>query len=106
MGDATHANLVKEIVLFMKDKKINFASNDLFIRALSKILWVKEFDIARFKMKISSHKALFEKQPDLYSYVDLIEAIYNRQAKEKLPLTFLTREQALLRKETFGRSGR
>jgi hypothetical protein len=105
-GNPSHAMKIKDIVLFMQSKKIDFASNSLFIGALSKALFVQEFDPARFKKKIAAHKAIFEKQPDVNSYLDVIEAVYNRQSKDKLPISFLAKERAMMRKETFGRDGR
>jgi hypothetical protein len=105
-GDPGHAMTVKDIVVFMKLKGVDFASNTLFVGALSKALWVQEFDSKRFKQKIAAHKAIFEKQPDINSYLDVIEAVYNRQSRDKLPVAFLAKERAMMRKETFGKAGR
>lgn len=105
-GNPVHADKVKDIVLFMKSKNIGFASHSLFVGALSKIIFVHEFDPERFKKKVAVHKSIFEKQPDIKSYLDAIEAVYNRQSKDKLPLAFLAKDRAMLRKNTFGRDGR
>jgi hypothetical protein len=103
LGDQTHANQVKAIVLHMKKCGIKFATNSLLVQALSKVLRVDTIDINRLKDKIGSHAARFEKQPNLQKYIEAIEAIYNRQSKTKVPLAFLANEKAKERCLTFGK---
>jgi hypothetical protein len=104
LGDTTHANQVKAIVLHMKKCGIPFATNTLFVQALSKILRVEGFSVSKFKEKISTHAASFEKQSSLESYLDAIEAIYNRASRDRLPLAFLAKEKAKERKMYFGKT--
>lgn len=104
LGDQSHANKVKDIVLHMKACGISFATHSYFLQALSKALWVVEFDIARFKHKISSHASFFSKRPTVNDYLDEIETIYNRQSRERLLLSFLAKEKGKLRSKTFGKA--
>lgn len=103
LGDQRHATAVKDIVNSMKKAGISFASNSFFIQALSKVLWVETFSPSRFKSKIKSHKNLFEKQPNVQSYLEEIEKIYNRQSKDRQPLAFLAEEKSKERHLSFGR---
>lgn len=103
LGDPTHANQVKAVILHMKKCGIPFASNSLFVQALSKVLRVDTVDINRLKSKIGTHAAHFEKQPTLQKYLEAIEAIYNRRSNAKAPLAFLANEKAKMRHLTFGK---
>lgn len=103
LGNQLHADQVKAIVLHMKKCGIDFSTNSFFIQALSKALWVEGFSVSRFKDKISAHSAYFERQPNVQAYLDAIEAIYNRQSKDRMPVAFLAVEKSKERKTTFGK---
>ncbi len=103
LGDQTRANAVKSIVFHMKNCGIALASNSYFVQALSRMLWIEEFSIRRFKEKVSSHAALFEKQPNMGGYMEEIEKIYNRKSKDKVPLVFIAEEKSRKRQESFGK---
>lgn len=103
LGDQAHANIIKSIVLHMKAAGINYSSNSFFVQALSKALFVPDFSPVRFMEKVSSHAALFEKQPNVQSYLEMIETIYNRQSRNKVPVAFLAVEESKRRKDNFGR---
>jgi hypothetical protein len=95
VGDLTHARLVADLISFLQNRcNVSFALNSNFVAALSKVLWVPEFSIERFKKKSCSHSYLFEKKRSFADYVDLIEAVYNRQSKSKDPIAFLAEKVA------------
>lgn len=106
LGNQLHADQVKTIVVHMKKLGIEFAGNSFFIQALSKALRVESFSVSRFKNKISSNTAIFQKQPNVQAYLVLIEKIYNRGSHEKIPVAFLANEVAKERKASFGRRAR
>lgn len=88
ISSSSHAWIVADIVLHCKKCGIPWAHNTLFVRALSKIAWAEGFDPAVLKYKISSMPSLVEKQPNMQSYMDLIDSLYNRHSKIKVPLRF------------------
>ena len=95
LGDPQNATLVETIINFLKDKcDLMWASNSRLVIAVSRVCWVKEFEPKRFMQKAKDHRYLFEKQPSVEGYTNLIESIYNRQSQNKLPLSFLADEMA------------
>ena len=100
LGDTTHANMVANIVLHCKKCKIPFAMHSSFVAAISKISQVDGFDPSLLKHKIKTFPYLLEKQPSLTTYVEMLETVYNRQNKSKIPLSFLANESAKKRKES------
>lgn len=93
--DVEHPGSVGGIVLFLKKIGVKWASDDKFVKALSRVVRVEEFDASRFKKKARAHAFLFQKQRDVASSISMIEEIYNRQAiKSKcLPLSFLVEQK-------------
>lgn len=89
-----HAAVVADIVLCLKAYGIEWANNSYFVQALSRVVFVSEFDWSKFKKKAKAHKYLFEKQPNLALYVEMIDQIYNRQSRQRIPLVFLADEAA------------
>lgn len=102
LGDQQRANDIMTLVLFLRDSGFPFAANSFLVRALSKMLWVKEFSISRFKQKIKAHGSMFEHQANVQGYLAEIEKIYNRQSKDRIPLVFLAEEVGRERQATFG----
>lgn len=98
LGDPWHAETVADIVLHLKKRcKLKWATHAFLVQAISRSVWVDEFDPERFKQKAARHRHMIEKQPNLEEYLDMIEAIYNRQSREKIPLVFLVKQKALQR---------
>lgn len=103
IGDQTHASQIKRVVTTMKALGLPIATTSFFIQALSKCLWVKEFSVQRFINKISTYASLAEKQANLDQYLGLIEKIYNRQSQNKINISFLAKEEALIRQSSFNK---
>jgi hypothetical protein len=89
-----HAETVKGIILHCTACGIKFAPTYLFVQSISKVAQVGGFDIQRFKAKIKTFAQFMEKKANLQQYLELIEEIYNRQAREKIPLAFLATQAA------------
>lgn len=96
-ADSSHAETVKEIVLYMKRQGIKFYNTTLLVRAISRLVWLPEFDVRQFKSKVKSFRPFMEKKANLDQYLDMIEDIYNRQSRSKVPLKFLATEASKLR---------
>ena len=92
VGDVTHATVVGDIVKYCVDNIVGWANNTRFVQAVSKIVWLPEFQPEVFKQKAITFKYLFDKQPTVQHYMDLIESIYNRHSKSKVPLAFMANE--------------
>jgi hypothetical protein len=89
-----HAETVKDIVLHAKESGIYFYNHSLFVQAVSKIVWVDDFSVSRFKSKITTFAGLVEKKATLHQYLEHFEDIYNRQSRNKVPLAFQAIEKA------------
>lgn len=90
----SHALSVKDIVMFMKTLGLSFANTDICVKAISKVLFVKEFNASHFKTKLKKFHHLFARQGSLDSYLQAIEDVYNHTSKSKIPLKFLSEEAA------------
>jgi hypothetical protein len=89
-----HADIVKNLVLYIKKHGITFYNQSLLVQAISKTVWVKGFDIAQFKNKIKQFHGIIEKKANLDQYLNMLEELYNRQSRAKVPLKFLATEEA------------
>jgi len=104
LGCPEHANLVADIILHCKKCGINFATITGFVKGVSKIARVDEFDSVRFKKKITSYSHLIKKQAGLNEYVDMFEMVYNHCSRVKIPIGFLANEMARkLKTRTYGK---
>ena len=89
-----NAQIIGDIVIYCKQRGIDWAHHSILVTALSRIAWVKEFSPAHLKSKIKSFPYLFTKQPHLEGYLDMLENIYNFKSQEKIPLRFMA-DQAM-----------
>jgi len=94
LGNTIHAEIVGAIVLCCKTHGITFACNIYLVQAISKIAWAKGFDPKVMMNKIASFAEFMTKQPTKQDYVKMLDTIYNRQARIKIPLEFLANEAA------------
>lgn len=94
LGDHSVADVVFDTVLFLKGIGIKFASAKQFVAALSKAVFVDQFDAQDFMRKAKTHKALMEPRRNIDDYLDLIETVYNygKQSKNQIPLVFLVKQ--------------
>jgi hypothetical protein len=92
LGDPSNSAVVADIVLHCAKLGIAWARHPLFVQAISKVAWVKDFDPATMKNKISVHLHHMRKQPTKQDYINMLEEIYNRQSRVKKPLAFLAEE--------------
>lgn len=96
---STIATDVKEYVLLLKNLGIPYYSHGNLVAAFSKIASVEEISKQRMLSKIKKNVSFFEKKATLEQYLELLEEIYNRQARDKAPLRFLVEKQMKIKKE-------
>jgi len=92
--NTTHAWDVADIVLCMKKYGIGFANHSLLVQAISKVAAVSGFEIGHIKQKIKAFPSVVEKKANLDQYLDMLEELYNKQSRQKIPLKFLAIEEA------------
>ena len=98
------ADRVKRIIIAANRKGVDCVTKRDFINALSKMLFVNEFNDDVFIQKIKSHSHLMTRKGTLAEYEQMIEDVYNRQSKNKVNLAFLAREGSKSRRDNFGRT--
>jgi len=103
VGDMIHAKAIAEIVSHCGKHGLDFATEWGFVNALSKCLFVPGFDAELFMHKVSAHSELMDRRRTVDDYLDLMELVYNRQQKKRMPLAFLARQLAAERKASFGK---
>jgi hypothetical protein len=106
LGNPFHAKLVKDVVLHMRDHGIDFANCSTFVQALSKALWIEEFNVDRFKRKVEKHGYTMKRRSMIRDCLNEIEDLYNRASRDRLSIVFLAYEVAKARQQTFGRPHR
>jgi hypothetical protein len=98
--NTTHAENVKDIVLYLRRCGVSFASTLNLVRAISKLVFVPRFDIDHMKHKIKQFASFIEKKATVDQYLDMLEDLYNRQSRQKIPLKFMAIEGAKERSAT------
>jgi hypothetical protein len=94
-----HANTVAELVLHADRCGFKWARSQHFVSALSKIVWVINFDFEQLKNKIQSHTSLMRQQATTHDYINMLDTVYNRNNSHRMPLAYLAEECA--RKRNF-----
>lgn len=105
IAEFSQAEKIKDIVLHMKRCGIPFANRRPFINALSKCLWVNEFNTRVFKKKIKTYAQLMVQQTSEDKYLDEIQRIYNykTQIEDKVEIAFEAKKIGQRRKKSFGK---
>jgi hypothetical protein len=94
LGDPAHADIVGNIVLHCKKCGFPWWNNMHFVQAVSKIAWAEGFDPQVLKSKIAQFPEHMKKQAFKDDYIKMLDAIYNRQSRTKVPLAFNAEEAA------------
>lgn len=90
--DMQHPEDVACIVGKCKEYGVPCAKHLMFVNAISRLVRVPQFDAERFLHKVSANVTMMRKQPNLRGYMDMIEAVYNRNSQDKVPLAFMADE--------------
>lgn len=89
-----HASMVRELVLYLKKYGAGFANTASLVSAISKIIQVPGFNVEHMKSKVKTFAHTIEKKANLDQYLDMLEDIYNKQSRQKIPLKFMAQEEA------------
>ena len=105
IAENSQAQPIRDIVLHMKKYGVDFANKRSFVQALSKCLWLKEFDPDEFKRKIKTYSKIMEQQTSESKYLEEIERIYNYKTplKNKVAIAFEAKKECQRRKNSFGK---
>lgn len=76
-------------------------ANKMFIAAISKTALTEAVDLERLGSRMKAHKYLLVKYPSVSGYMNMLEEIYNRNSKDRLPLVFLADEARKCRNPKF-----
>jgi hypothetical protein len=87
-GDDVPAEMVGGIVLCMKQAGVTWAATNLLVRALSKVILVEDFNEEVMKRQIEKYSYLITKQLSVYGYLRMLETVYNRSNRNRIPLAF------------------
>jgi hypothetical protein len=98
------ADRVRKIVAVAKRCKVDCATHQHFINALSKMLFVEEFSDDVFIQKIKSHSHMITRKATLAESEQMIEDLYNRQNRSRVNLAFLARTASAHRQARFGKT--
>ncbi len=99
--DTIHFDAVASIVKAMKDSGVEGWNANYLVVALSKAMFVKEFDPEVFKRKIAIWPQRLRRQVSVMEYLKNIEAVYNWKNSEKVNVAFLAEEAAKARQKGF-----
>lgn len=95
--DRKHFDAVAAIIQHFCNSGVEGWNNRNLIYAVSKLLFVKQFDPEVLKRRITKNPQQLKRQVSVKDYLQNIEAIYNRFSSEKVNLAFLADEAAKLR---------
>lgn len=103
IGDMSHARAVVQITDAARDAKIEFATRQSFVAALSAALRVPAFDAGWMIHKIRKFPAHMTVRTTVKDWLDEIEALYNYETKagRRLNVAFLAAEVMRQRQATF-----
>lgn len=107
VGDMEHANAVVEITDYCDSVGVGFARTSAFVKAVSSVLRVPEFDAQLFLHRVTMYPAMMSKRGTTNECLQEIEALYNYTSKpsQRIPLAFMAVETGRERQRTFGKSG-
>lgn len=94
-GNMKHALDVERVVKLLDEIGVTFCRETPFVKALSQMLLVPEFDIQMFARKARTHPMLWEKCRNTKDYSILLETVMNFQTpvKKRMPWSHIA-EQA------------
>jgi hypothetical protein len=92
--NTVNADVVGDIVRYMKKHGVSWAHHATLVKALSKVAFVTEFSPSKLKEKIKTYSYLIERRPHLEGYMDMLENLYNFKSSTKIPLRFLAEQKA------------
>jgi len=96
--NTTYAGAISYVTNFLKNINIPFYNKNDFVCALSKVVWVEEFDCEKFIKYAKKNKTQLKEQRTVDEYINMIERIYNTGNPNQLPIAFMTKQAMKNRK--------
>ncbi len=105
IGDRAHAEEIKSLVQKLHAAGVAFASSTPLVGALSKLLFVPEFEPKRLLARVADYPHVMKKQGTVDQYLELCETVYNWHvpAGNRINIAFRARQIAKQRSTSFGR---
>lgn len=98
--DRQHAASVARVIKAFEAAGIEWAKTAWLVGAVSRALRADGVDIDRMCAKIKTFSQFVEKQPNQERYLEMLEDIYNRAARDRFPLQFMADKAASSRAVT------
>jgi hypothetical protein len=86
--ETEYADRVAWVVMSVEKAGFAHARNSRFIAAISRVMFVPSFDHQRFINKVKVHLATMGNRPTISEYCQMIDDVYNRQARDKVNLAW------------------
>ena len=99
-----HAEAVASITKVLKKAGIKWATNNLCVGSLSRIVMAGHTDITQLKGKIATFSASLRNMANVEQFTNMWEETYNTHSRKKVPIAFLTNETMRDRAKKFGRA--
>ena len=97
LKDSFHAEKVGSVVMAVRSVGVAFAANANFVSAISSCCWLSEFNTDVFIHRVATNLHMMIKQSTQSQFLDLIDRVYNHNAKSKIALAFLAKQAAASR---------
>jgi len=98
-----HAETVASLVSTLKRAGIKWATNNLCVGSLSRIVMAGHVNIYQFQKKIAVFSSSLKNMATLSQFTEMWEEIYNTHSRKKVPIAFLTNETMKEKAKSFGR---
>jgi hypothetical protein len=93
-SDQSHAEAVGAIVVACRERSIPCATSRDFVHAISRMLYVEDFDAQTFIRRAAVNPSLLTKQVGVDAYSEMIEYVYNYKSSHKVALAFPSKQLA------------
>lgn len=100
--DVSHANDVVRITDILRAKGADFATSTAFVCALSMAIRLPAIDLDTLAERAEKYAHVMRKRGTRVEYLEEIETLYNYNARQKLPLKFMTIALGAERRANFG----
>jgi hypothetical protein len=92
--DRKHPEAVASICAYLQKFGIEYATNKHMVVAVSKLLFVEEFKVETLMKKIKAHHHVITRPRSVDQAMEMLEEVYNRASKTRVPVVFLANEEA------------
>jgi ParB/Sulfiredoxin domain len=105
ISDQAFGENVAVVISTMYAAGVVFAKNRNLVAAVSKTLLTSQINSETLLTKIKKYSFLIENRSTVQQYLDVLEKLYNRGVKSKVPLAHYANESARARQSAFTKKG-